>query len=112
VAELSFLFTLSEKKKDRIRVTAQKEKGRILKFVVQYEALIRGKWCSLVRYDTSHGFAHKDLIHPDGTEEKQPLHFQSFNAALTFAIQDIKISWGWYRAAYEKEFDDEERNNH
>jgi hypothetical protein len=112
VAELSFLFTLSGEKKDRIRVTVQKEKGEIIKFVVQYEALIQGKWHPVVRYDTSHGFAHKDLIHPDGTEEKQPLHFQSFNAALTFAIQDIKISWGWYRTAYKKEFGDEKRNSH
>jgi len=112
VGELSFLFTLSEEKKDRIRVTAQKEKGEILKFVVQYEALIRGKWHPIVRYDTSHGFAHKDLIYPGGTEEKQPLHFQSFNVALTFAIQDIKILWRWYRMAHEKEFGNEKGSSH
>jgi len=112
MAELGFLFTLSEEKEDRIRVTAQKGKGQILKFVVQYEALIQGKWHPIVRYDTSHGFAHKDLIHPDGTEEKQPLHFQSFNAALTFAIQDIKISWRWYRMAFEEEFNHEKGSRH
>jgi len=111
LGELSFLFTLSEEKIDRIRVAAQKVRGEILKFVVQYEALIQDRWHPIVRYDTSHGFAHKDLIYPDGTEEKQPLHFQSFNAALTFAIQDIKVSWRWYRAAYEKELANEKRNS-
>ena len=111
MTEIRFNFVLSEGKKDRIRVTAQKEKGKILKFVVQYEAFIKSKWCPIVRYDTSHGFAHKDIIHPDGNKEKQPLYFQTFNAAFTFAIQDIKISWKWYRIAYRKELGNEERNS-
>jgi len=29
--------------------------------------------------------------------------------ALTFAIQDLKTSWKWYRMAYEREMEDEER---
>lgn len=111
MVELKFSFTLSQEKKDRIRVTAQKKKGKIMKFVVQYEALINHKWCPIVRYDTSHSFTHKDIIHPDGKKEKQPLCFQTFNAAFTFAIQDIKISWKWYRMAYEKELSNEERNS-
>ena len=111
MVELRFNFTLSQEKEDRIRITAQKEKGKILKFVVQYEALINQKWYPIVRYDTSHGFAHKDIIHPDGEKEKQPLYFQTFNAAFTFAIQDIKISWKWYRMAYEKELINEKRNS-
>ncbi len=111
MVELRFIVTLSEEKEDRIRVTAQKEKGKILKFVVQYEAIIKHKWCPIVRYDTSHGFAHKDIIYPDGKKEKQPLYFQTFNAALTFAIQDIKILWKWYRIAYEKELSNEKRDS-
>jgi hypothetical protein len=78
---------------------------------VQYEAKIKNKWHQIVRYDTSHGFAHKDIIHPSGQKEKQPLYFSTLNAAFTFAIQDLKISWKWYRAAYEKELTDEERNS-
>ena len=33
-----------------------------------------------------------------------------FSAAFTFAIQDLKISWRWYRAAYEKELKNEKGN--
>ena len=88
---------------DRLRVTADKERGRILGFTVQYEAKIRGKWHPIVRYDTTHGFAHKDIIHPNGSREKQPLYFPSLNLAFTFAIQDIKMLWKWYRTSYEKE---------
>jgi hypothetical protein len=101
--EIEFLFSLSEEGEDRLRVTALKRKGKVLKFVVQYEADIENKWRAIVRYDTSHGFAHKDIIHYNGKKEKQPLYFPDQNMAFTFAIQDLKISWKWYRVAYQKE---------
>jgi len=94
---------LSEELEDRLRISAQKRKGEILGFIVQYEALIENKWRPIIRYDTSHGFAHKDIIHYDGVQEKQPLYFPDLNMAFTFAIQDLKISWRWYRMAYERE---------
>ena len=106
---ITFLYPLAGDVQDRIRVTALKQKATILKFVVQYEALIHGEWQAIVRYDTSHGFAHKDIIHYNKTEDKQPLYFQSFNMAFTFAIQDLKTSWSWYRMAYEREIENEER---
>ncbi|MBI5038678.1 MAG: hypothetical protein HZC13_02765 [Nitrospirae bacterium] len=45
----------------------------------------------------------KDIIHHNGNIEKQPLYFNDFNTAFTFAVQDLKISWKWYRRAYEEE---------
>ena len=81
------------------------DKGKVLKFLAQYEALIRDEWRPIVRYDTSHGFAHKDIVHYDGDQEKQPLYFPDLNIAFTFAIQDLKISWRWYRMAYTKEME-------
>lgn len=101
--ELNFVVSLSVDLQDRLRVMAFKEKGRIIRFVVQYEAFMGDEWKGVVRYDTAHGFAHKDIIHPDGNIEKQPLIFADFNAAFTFAVQDLKISWKWYRKAYEEE---------
>lgn len=101
--ELRFTVMLSPDQKDRLRVIASKEKGEIARFVVQYEAYINDSWRNIVRYDTSHGFAHKDIIHPNGTINKQPLPFTDFNIAFTFATQDLKVSWKWYRIAYEKE---------
>ena len=101
--EIEFLYPLSIEGEDRLRVKAFTKGGDITGFVVQYEALLKGDWRPIVRYDTAHGFAHKDLIHPDGEEEKQPLYFPGYNLAFTFAIQDLKISWSWYRRAYEEE---------
>ena len=79
--EIAFIYPLSEELEDRLRVTASLKKGRIVRFVVQYK----------------------------GEEEKQPLSFQDFKMALTFAIQDLKTSWKWYRMAYEREMENEER---
>lgn len=86
-----------------MRVSAKREKGNILSFTVQYEALIHNKWYPIIRYDTAHGFAHKDVLHPDGSVDKQPLYFPNYNLAFTYAIQDIKSLWQWYKQGYERE---------
>jgi hypothetical protein len=108
---IEFIFPLSKELEDRLRVTASKQRGKVIKFVVQYEAFINNDWWPIVRYDTSHGFAHKDLIHYKGRVDKQPLYFPNFNVALTFAIQDLKIGWEWYKIAFEKEMKDEESSS-
>ena len=101
--EIEFIYQLSPDLQDRLRVRALKSRGGIVSFVVQYEAFIRGKWRAVVRYDTAHRFAHRDVLHPDGSVAKQPLNFQSLNLAFTFAVQDLKSLWRWYRYGYEKE---------
>ena len=103
--EISFIYSLSQELRDRLRVSAIKEKGKIINFVVQYETFIKSRWYAIVRYDTSHGFAHKDIIHYDGTREKQPLYFPNYNLAFTFAIQDLKSLWRWYRKGFEEEIE-------
>lgn len=32
-----------------------------------------------------------------------PLNFANLNLAFTFAVQDLKSLWQWYRYGYEKE---------
>jgi hypothetical protein len=41
--EIEYLFYLSPEETDRLRVIARKDKGEILEFVAQYEALISGE---------------------------------------------------------------------
>ena len=36
--------------------------NKIIEFVVQYELKINEEWYPVVRYDTSHGFAHTESI--------------------------------------------------
>ena len=83
--EIEYLFYLVAEETDRLRIIAWKDKGEILQFVAQYESLISGEWRPVVRYDTAHGFAHKDIIRASGEVIKQPLFFETFNLAFTFA---------------------------
>lgn len=101
MGETSFVAFLTPD--DRIRHLHFSVKGRVKEFTIQYEAFILGKWHPVVRYDTVHGFAHLDRMHPDGSVEKIPLLYWDYNEALAFAQYDIKSNWEWYRKRYEKE---------
>jgi hypothetical protein len=77
--------------------------NKIIEFVVQYEIKINNDWYPVVRYDTSHGFAHKDRLPYKGEVMKERLPFSDFNSALTFAEKDLKDNWQKYRAHFLKE---------
>lgn len=100
--EIEYLIYLTAESTDRLRVYAQKEKSAILEFVVQYEALILEEWQPIVRYDTAHGFTHKDIIKADGETIKQPLFFETYNLAFTYATIDLKANWKKYRENFER----------
>lgn len=82
-------------------------KNEVTSFTVQLEAYIKNKWQPVVRYDTAHGFAHKDIVHSDGSIEKIPLYISSFKEALTFSDRDLKTNWRIYREEFLKEAENE-----
>jgi hypothetical protein len=47
---------------DRYRHSHIRFKSEVLRFVVQYETKFEGKWLPVVRYDTEHGYAHRDIL--------------------------------------------------
>lgn len=78
----------------RYRVTFTSDRGRINAFVVQLEVAIGGHWRPVIRYDTAHGFAHRDRYEPDGTVHQHELLLVSdFNQALTLAMRTIRQHW-------------------
>jgi len=79
------------------------EKGVVISLLVQYETYIEKQWHAIVRYDTAHGFPHRDVMHPNGDQEKFPLAFPDLKTALQYAEQDIKDRWQWYKERYIKE---------
>ena len=87
----------------RIRHSLKKSKGKILEFCVQLEINYRSDWTAIVRYDTTHGYAHRDLIHSDGRQEKFPLGLLNYNEALTFAQTDLDKNWQSYYQNFLKE---------
>ena len=88
--------------KNAARVRFELERNRILKFVVQLECRFNDEWCPVVRYDTAHDFAHRDVLYPSGASEKTEMVTQDYNKALTFAIKDLANNWEKYRRRYER----------
>lgn len=60
IKEKRFIVMLTPK--DRYRHSHIRFKGEVLNFVVQYETKLEGEWLPVVRYDTEHGFAHRDTF--------------------------------------------------
>jgi hypothetical protein len=103
MGEKEYLFYFTPDRHDRFRYYHFLESGYIVQFIVQYEALIAGKWHPIVRYDTAHNRPHKDLLHPDGSQEKIEFYGYSREEVLTIGERDIKANWRQYRLDYEQE---------
>lgn len=93
---------------NRYRHWHRVDKGRILKFTVQYETKIGEKWHPVVRHDTAHGFVHKDLMHPGKRQEKIFIKVKDFNCGLTRAEEDLKENWTIYKDSFLKEWQSHE----
>lgn len=88
--------------KNVVRVSFVVERNQVLRFVVQLECRFNGEWEPVVRYDTAHGFAHRDVLHPSGKTNKTETAVRDYNEALTFAIHDLTDHWASYRRRYEE----------
>jgi hypothetical protein len=100
VNETEFLIQLGPA--DRFRERHVRSRKKIVSFTVQYETFWQGRWLPVVRYDTAHGFAHRDLYDLQGTIVKTPLLILNYNQALTFAESDLKVNWQLYRERFIK----------
>ena len=83
-----------------LRVYFRRERKQILSFMVQLECEYGGERHSVIRYDTSHGFAHCDMLHPYRPQVKVVLEM-SFEDAFMYAQRDISSHWQFYRERYE-----------
>ncbi len=92
----------------RIRHRHLRLKKKIIQFTVQLEILSEDKWSPVVRYDTSHGFAHRDIIHLNGKIDKTPVFFYDYTDALTFAEADLISNWHLYRRMFVEEVNSDE----
>lgn len=89
---------------ERTRVRFTVTTGIVVAFTVQYETPrsdAEDEHSPVVRYDTAHGRPHRDLLDArgetiEGSKLWLPAHL-SFNAALTYAIDEITRNWQSYR---------------
>lgn len=88
---------------DRIRIRFALDRGMVTDFVVQYEAMIAGRWYPVVRYDMAHGYLHRDRPDPRGRlTTKEAIPYGTLAAAMTEAIREIKNNWPDYRRWFEE----------
>lgn len=85
----------------RLRVEYSTSRKQVTQFVVQLEVFAGEQWQPVVRYDSAHRFAHRDLYFPNGKVTKTALRM-SFEEALSFALQDLRDNWETYRERFLK----------
>ncbi len=86
-----------------LRVGFELDRGQVTRFMVQLECRFAedNTWIPVVRYDTAHGFAHCDQLHPYDEATKITVSTQNYNEALTYAMNDLDEKWLTYRKRYE-----------
>lgn len=84
-----------------VRVRFGRERKRILYFTAQLECVYSDETHTVIRYDTSHGFAHSDTMRPGQRELKIELNMD-FNRAFVHAQRDISQNWKYYCERYER----------
>lgn len=80
-----------------------KDRGRILRFILQLETLIDQDWTPIVRYDNAHQFVHRDDLKPDGSQVKTPpMMFADNEEAFNVALRDLRTNYRFYIYRYEQ----------
>ena|ERR1700722_2761894 len=100
--EISYQKFLDDSEHERLRIIIRTEKGKVKDMVVQYESYLSGNWIPIIRYDCSHGFFHRDVLYPDGKQDKQTVPITKLDDALNYAEQDLKDRWEYYKERYIK----------
>ncbi|HEX5503626.1 MAG TPA: hypothetical protein VFW96_13465 [Thermomicrobiales bacterium] len=87
---------------DYLRIRIMSERGQVVDFTVQYEAVIAGKTYPVVRYDAAHGQPHRDLLDATGHNIDKLWYGSAYTYAqvVQIAIADLRTNWPQYRADF------------
>jgi hypothetical protein len=104
VAEREFLIYLDpETRLCRYRHYHISKRKKIVVFRIQLEIFVRDEWDAVVRYDTAHGKAHRDVLHPNGSQSKDWFEDYTIEEVLTIGQKDILENWSAYRDRFVQE---------
>ncbi len=78
---------------DFLRVRMRVVRGRVVRFTVQYEAVVGEETYPVVRYDNAHGVPHRDTL-----DRADRVVAKDWLVDKTFA--DIDANWPTYRDAF------------
>ena len=86
---------------DELMVEIEIEKAKVVDFKVMYNTIIEGKERQVVRYDCSHGYAHKDILYQK-PKRKEKMAKIGYDKLLDLARDDITRNWEEYKKKYLK----------
>src|SRR3989344_2161445 len=97
--ETEYTKLLSEQ--DKLRVYFQKERGVIIKFILNYSSKVERRWKTILRIDTCHGYPHKHTYHARkreivvvlGEQSDKNAIFTQAQKEVTRHFQDIKENY-------------------
>jgi hypothetical protein len=84
----------------RLRCSYVRRRKAIEYFTLQLEIRIGERWVAVIRYDNAHGFCHRDVMHPDGGQDKVRVFVGDVNVTFSFAIEDLRTHWEAHRARF------------
>jgi hypothetical protein len=100
-ANVDFEDALDDAAQEWLRVRIWIEFGRVQRFVVQYETMIDERRVPVVRYDTAHGYAHRDQMFREREPVKTRLgDYFSLDETLQTAENDVRRHWRTYRREF------------
>jgi hypothetical protein len=99
LTEIEYDDALDDAAQEWRRVRIWLEDGRVTRFTIQYETTLAGERAAVVRYDTAHGYAHRDRLDRQGRViAKDELgRGLSLSDALALAERDVRQNWRRYR---------------
>jgi hypothetical protein len=111
VREKEFFHYLTHQDRIRYRIVTRPSAKQLWTYTVQLECLFEDKWHAVIRYDDAHGFAHVDILHPDGSQTKCPLLYQRREQSISDARSDLKGNFERHRERYQKELEGYEQGH-
>lgn len=89
----------------RIRLRLFRERGLALSgFTSQLEHHFKGGWRPVVRYDTAHGFFHRDFYSTYGKQKKkEKIEIHNLKEAVLFADKDLRKNYEEYIEKFERD---------
>jgi hypothetical protein len=99
LTEIDYQDALDDAAQEWRRVRIWTQSGQVVRFAIQYETTIAGKRHPVVRYDTAHGFAHRDRLDRRGRVIAKDVLGDglSLSDALLLAERDVRQNWQRYR---------------
>jgi outer membrane usher protein FimD/PapC len=100
MSERQTIYTVDVDGAGFVRIVITTQRGQVVHFVVEFEALIDGQHVPVVRYDTAHGRAHRDRLDWQGRVVRKTWLDLNHAEALTWAQDDIMRNWQRYLTAF------------